>query len=172
MRRKVLLVLECVIMIFNLCGCGSDVKNEKIAEDTADRIVDMINDRDASGLKSVFSEKAKENAKDIDGEIAELFEWFDGEITRIDKKYVQLGTLYTKDGVTNSVRVDYHLYTTEKHYVLYILHFTSDTADKSNEGVFSIKVSDYDAVQLWQEMHAEKYVYVETETPGVFIFDG
>ena len=65
MRRKVLLVLECVIMIFNLCGCGSDVKNEKIAEDTADRIVDMINDRDASGLKSVFSEKAKENANQI-----------------------------------------------------------------------------------------------------------
>ena len=171
MQRTVLLILGCFIMVFSLFGCGSDIRNEKIAERTADRIVDMIKNEDKSGLKTVFSEKAKENAEDLDGEITELLEWVDRDVTHIEKKHIQLDTLYTGRGTTNTVRVDYHLYTREKHYVLYIIHFTSDQVDRSNEGVFSIKVSDYDAAQVWQEKHAEKYIYEESETPGVFIFD-
>lgn len=155
------------MLLFGLFGCGGDLKNEKIAETTAEMMIERINRGDTDGIKSLFSETAIAEAADLDAEIALFFDWFNEKIITVEKHPVQLDTMYTAQGTINRTRL-YWIVSTERHsYTLFIYQITSDEVEAKNEGIYAVQITDNELAEEWEKATGERYLYDDESHAGL-----
>ena len=91
--KKIKVVLCCMILCMNLGGCEKSKSYQEETEEERDvvqemadlmmeEIVEALDNKDAEALKSLFSEAALKEAKDLDQQIADLMDFYQGKMTQ------------------------------------------------------------------------------------------
>ena len=88
---KILSVISSALtLVILLTGCSSlpiirDGGNDmKIAEETFNSIINALDNKDSEALKAMFSEKAKEEAIDLDEGIEYIINFYQGKMISTD----------------------------------------------------------------------------------------
>lgn len=88
MKKGRIIWTGMIVIMIILAGCGSSdeeyVTTYQIAVQKGEEILNNIQGRDADSLKEMFCERTKKTY-DLDKEIAQAFEFIDGEIISYDK---------------------------------------------------------------------------------------
>jgi hypothetical protein len=84
--RKITIFALIVLMISSLTGCGAvlgddeyysvNFDSEKRGREKAEQLIGYINNKDAAGIKAMFSEKNKKENKELDSKINEFLAAF------------------------------------------------------------------------------------------------
>ena len=135
----------------------------EIAESALEQILDSIKNQDEEALKSVFSKKALVEAEDIDGGVAYLFDFVQGNVISYD---FETGP-GSYESIENGKRWEklftwFNVVTDQEEYVFFILQYSEDTFDPDNVGVYSLRVvkaEDEDTQMTYME---------DMEIPGIY----
>ena len=103
--KKLLSVILLLIMTLTVSGCfsSSNKSDTSIGREQAEEILRCLNEDDIEGLKSMFCKEISDT-HNLDKEIAEAMEFFDGESVSHDKVLVGGG-----QSVENGKIVDRHI---------------------------------------------------------------
>ncbi len=127
------------------------VDADDLSQDTVDKIIEAVNDKDATGLKTMFSKNTCDNAPEIEEDIARLFEFVQGEITDYG---ITSGPHTSKKSEGSKIESDidicFYIQTTENKYHIALHERIIDTVDKNNVGILCFEIiRDVD----WTEDH-------------------
>jgi hypothetical protein len=141
--------------MFSLSGCFSsfgnridilnkETKTEKqFIKETETQILDAIKNNDRGTLKSVFSQKALSEAKDLEIGLDYLFSLYQGEFLEITNRnhgvFDHLGT----PGRTKEISAYCIFQTDKKTYILNYDFWPIQEADSSAKGVYTIRLREY-----------------------------
>jgi hypothetical protein len=143
---KILIVflLLSSYMLFGSCSMGGRKMifddDDTRADARMERLVDAIENKDRDAIKSIFSERAKEEASDFDGDVDVLFEFIQGSVV-LRERDALLGTSridYGKKSVKLAYR--YTVTTDNDKYLFYVIDYTQDTIAPKNAGLFAVRV--------------------------------
>ena len=84
--KRLLFILTSVVLAFGLTSCSviggrfDFLRNDRaIAEDYCEEIIDALENQDTDKLKSMFSTNVLAEAEDIDGGLAYVMDFYQGE---------------------------------------------------------------------------------------------
>lgn len=161
MNKKFIIPLFMSIIIL-LSSCTSrggrvlDTSEDKQADFCMEQILDALKNQDKDALKKLFSEQAVSEAKDFDGNIDYLFEFFQGEVksSKQDKWSSDEEIDYGKE--SDMLRAWYTVTTDKNQYIFFIIDYTTDTINPDNAGLYTLRVikAEDKETQLtyWQDM--------------------
>lgn len=160
--RKLIFGLTFVfaILIFSSCSLKRETKNTpnggllgglrtdmlnkedegKIATVRLEQIIEAINKQDKNTINDMFSEQAKNEAKDLDEKIDYLFTLIDGEIESWDKIGGTVDESIDDDQITTKSRYRFNVYTDKQQYLFSIMEYTKSTKNSKLIGLYSLKV--------------------------------
>ena len=109
------------------------------ADERVEQVVSIINDKDRSAFRTVFSEKALEEAADFEGGLDFLFELIQGEILSWERDVIA-SDQSSRDG-KRSLMIRYACTVTTEHddYVLFFIDYIIDTINPDNEGLYMLQ---------------------------------
>lgn len=147
MKKSICLII-ILILILTLSSCikGTptsfliDSDNE-LADTRIEQLFNAIKEQDKVALKETFSQKAIEEAKDIDDELDELLSFIQGEVVSWsrDESPVAIDTVeYGKK--TKQLEFWYNLKTNEQTYLIFLVDYPIDTIESENEGLYSLRI--------------------------------
>lgn len=132
---------------FKLNTCN----DEEMADTRFQAIVDALEKEDEEGLKNMFSSNALKNAEDIDGGIAYIIDFFEGEIVSTDGGYTTSESIDHGEK-TYELECSYKVITDRGNYSFYFIDQLVDTENPDNEGLYMleiIKESDDEEFFYW-----------------------
>ena len=168
-RKWIVLLLVLATMCLSSCSLGMghifDSDNQ-IANARMEKVLEALQSKDESALKALFSKSAIADAKNFDGSIKSLFDYYEGNVISYDDKSA-LGVGETRENGHRQKEFNstYDVKTSERTYRFAIQDFTIDTANPDNVGIRSlyvIKMED-DTDPLFAYRGDGKY------TPGINI---
>ena len=164
-RKLMSFIFATLILLVSCTGGGhyglddeKEIANAKFAE-----IVEAIEGKDREKLKNTFSNKALNEATDIENEIDYLFDLIKGDdISWEHSKWLSNGSV--RDGKKSSMIVAwYKLTTSEDSYLFFIIYYNIDEIEPDNKGLYSLRaIKEVDReteFTYWQDM----------EIPGIYI---
>ena len=159
----------CGFIEFNSVVSSALVDNAEVANNTFQKIITAVSNRDANAIKKLFSNNVKQQVDDMDEKISELFEFIQGDIISYsDAKDRGVGvSTKTEHGKRRKDIQPCFCLTTSMHtYYFAIRECMVDTFDPNNEGLLSIYIIDADD---W----TEAYVYRGDSawTPGINVVE-
>ena len=142
-------------VIFDDSGSKTDALMEQV--------FDILERKDHSALKAMFSPKALNEANDFEINMEYLFELFQGEIISW-KKTSRSGETKNRYGKKSIQAISRYTVTTDKdEYLFLIVWYTRDDFDADNIGVQTLRVLRTDdketQFKMWEEM---------ITTPGIY----
>ncbi|MCO7136717.1 DUF5104 domain-containing protein [[Clostridium] leptum] len=156
---------------FSLTGLTGPHKLERffdndaqVAEDTLEKLLSAIENKDEAGLKELFSQKAIAEDPDLDESILRLFDFFQGEILSYDDWGGPFSGM-SRNGDGNSYKYlesTCDVETSKQNYRFAVQQFTIDTANPDNIGISSLYVILFEDTD-------EQYAYLGDGewTPGI-----
>ena len=165
MKRKLLQTI--FIFSFLLTSCFAKEKlgfrsRDKMNLETANKIIQFISDKNAAGLKELFSEEVISNDINLEKDIQRLLNFCDGKISNFEK--ITMGMDTSIDGGKNSTeyKTEFRFIINETSYLLYYIYTPKNSYDTMKEGVKSIKII--------KEIEDDKYFcYWQKLKPGMFV---
>jgi Domain of unknown function (DUF5104) len=142
--KRFLFILISIILTFGLSSCSFlsggvwSANDKKTAEDRFQQIMKAIDEKDAEGLKSMFSPNALKEAEDMDGGIAYLMGFIKGKIISTDVGYKVEETNDHGDK-TYTIKCKTMVDATG-NYILFFTDIIEDTKDPDNVGLYMIQV--------------------------------
>lgn len=149
----------------SLSGCSGyphsswleDDSLDKLAEKRCEDIVAALENKDSSAIKAMFSQKAIEEAEDLDDEIEYIIEHYEGSLKSFK------GTTSTEENINGkskktTVKADYTVITDKQTYVLFFVE-VSNTDDETENGIY----------RLWLSKESEKDAYYGHFDAGIYI---
>ena len=134
--------------------------DEKKAQKTAEKICDLINEKDAQSFKNMFSVKVQNECPDLDTQIEELFAVI-GECTMTDFGYGESEAI-TRGIVQKEVDCTIFLKGNEE-FQLYFIQVVRDDTDGDRVGLTTIflRASNIDEEKFleWKEKSVEAGTY-------------
>jgi hypothetical protein len=138
-------------MLLSSCTFGSSlIKVEDdgaVAEKKCKQILSAIEQKDKEKLKSLFSNKALREAKNIDQNMEYSFAQFHGEV----EKWTQLGPGVEEDieygDRRKKIIARFIIETNQEKYLLFFYDYPVDDFDSSNIGIYTLclmKKADWD----------------------------
>jgi hypothetical protein len=122
-----------------------------------------IKEKDSKALFEMFSQKAIDESDNFAAKVADLFEFFKGDIVSWEQvvwgssENVEYGKLSLK------IRSWYTIFTDENEYTILLIDFNPDTLNKNNEGLYTLRV-------LKTEDEDKYFTYWEDiELPGIWV---
>ena len=172
--KKMLLILTSLLFSVVTIGCipipniRENMLNasneEKIADERMKEIITALENKDRKALKAMFSEKAKEDAVDLDEGIEHIINFYQGKMISFD------GTVDVEEKWINGkkktiINPQYTIKTDMNVYEVYFEEIQSTTSSDEN-GVYRIYI-------LEKERGRYKHFTKSTilESAGVFIYD-
>ena len=176
--KKIKVVLCCVILCINLGGCKKPMnRGERLTKELgseqqmADRMMEDIaaalDAGDADALKSLFSKTALEEATDIDQQISDLLEFYQGKKQSFEGD-ASSGT-HTKYGEDIEKQlIGQYLLTTDKESYRVMYDYT--VIDKDNPDAEGLSQLEVVTDELYQEDDFDYLCGNEGyEGPGVYM---
>ncbi|MBE6686542.1 MAG: DUF5104 domain-containing protein [Ruminococcaceae bacterium] len=159
--KKFLLLLLITVLIITTCSCGSlpeGKNNEEHASEALDAFLEGIENNDYEAIKAVFSKNTLYKQEDFNSDIADLMDYFEGDILS-----------RSKTGVSRAGREDSHwdlsaiykVKTSEQTYIVQFELCKNDTKDQEYRGIETlsiIKIEDY-----------EDYMGASFSKPGLYV---
>lgn len=150
MKKICILICACVFLFSSCASIGEGVNefvkkfhktDEVIALETFENVLAAIKDRDKAALKSLFSPKAVREAEDLDNQIEELWDFFQGEVLSYDN-WGGPGWNGSFDHFKRQVWLNgtYDVETTEGIYHIATQEFPEDEFDSDNIGLYSFYI--------------------------------
>ena len=142
---KILSVISSALtLVILLTGCSSlpiirDGGNDmKIAEETFNSIINALDNKDSEALKAMFSEKAKEEAIDLDEGIEYIINFYQGKMISTD------GAMNSEENFNSgkkklTMRGHYTVKTDIDTYIIFYVE-KRNTADTDEEGLYMLQV--------------------------------
>ncbi|MDR2106259.1 MAG: DUF5104 domain-containing protein [Coriobacteriales bacterium] len=144
MRHLVLLTIAALIA-FSLAGC--DILSETVflnevgkSEEMAQRIIAALDARDEEALLGVFSERALQDARDMDRGLEYLFKKYQGTSMAVEGlgRGGSTADHYGPPGRSKVVHAHCTITTTEREYTLRFDYYLINEEDPSMIGVYKI----------------------------------
>ena len=134
--------------------------DEKKAQKTAEKICDLINEKDAQSFKNMFSVKVQNECPDLDTQIEELFAVI-GECTMTDFSYGEA------EAITNGiVEKEYKcmvILKGDEEFDLYFIQVARNDTDKDSVGLTTVFLCassiDEEKFQEWKQKSVEAGTY-------------
>ncbi len=149
--KKIKVVLCCVILCINLGGCIKPMnRGERLTKELgseqqmADRMMEDIaaalDAGDADALKSLFSKTALEEATDIDQQISDLLEFYQGKKQSFEGD--ASSSTHTKYGedIEKELKGHYILITDTEQYRVAYQYKPIDKSNSEQEGLLSMEI--------------------------------
>lgn len=144
-RKSVIFFLVFMQMILLSSCMGGRIiiydDREEKADNRVEQIISLIINNDRESLKSLFSEKALDEANDIDDGIDSLFNFLQGDIHswKRDGLTSERINSYSKQSIRNnfSIIID----TDIDSFNIYVIDYNKDTINPENEGVYMLEIS-------------------------------
>lgn len=156
--KTFILFIIIITLSLGLLSCGS-FKSEILARDDntiADtrfqNIIEAIENNDKEGLKKMFSPEALKEAKDIDGGIDYIMEFYKGKMKSRDKGTIPSTDLVEDGEKKSELDCEYIVTTDEDTYIVFFIDQKVDTKNPDNVGLYMlqiIKESDEDKEFDW-----------------------
>jgi len=143
--RKFLLILLASLLFMTGCGESDYETDNKLMNDQAKELLVYIDNRDAEGLRGVFSQDVLDTV-DLDDQIESFFEIYEGKISTSD---VELG--HSSDS-TDDGKI------TERYLSAYI-HIETETGNK-----YTIYFAGYQTIKRKPSMQGIYRISITTET--------
>jgi hypothetical protein len=141
-KRFLIAFLLISILLFNSCFFLEPTgdNSREAAEAHIKKVADALQNHDKDALKAMFSKKALAEAKDIDGKMDYLFNFFEGKVLSLEF-----------DGCLGSGKNDYghkikdmkageYVYTDKQKYMIFIWEYVLDTDHPDNVGIYMLQV--------------------------------
>ena len=125
------------------------MNENKRTDNRMEEIVSAIKDKDKEALKSLFSKKALNEAKDFETEIDYFFDFIQGDIDSWKRDGISSDTSYESGKTTNMIRFGFKLVTDVDEYDFFIIDYNIDTINPYNEGVYMIQLRKSSYVGSW-----------------------
>jgi len=145
MSKKINFILLIISILFlNSCAfLGGRLYDDtgKKADARLKEIIEIINNRDKEALKNIFSEKALDEAIDLDEQIDYLFDFINGEIISWESIVRGAGTNSINRGErvkTSSSR--YYINTNSQKYFIYFREYLINTKEPKSVGVYLLQI--------------------------------
>lgn len=147
-KKNIVLFLLINILLLSSCsllgGSRTDMHNKdndaKKANTRLEQVIESIKNKDKDSIKEMFSEKALDEAKDLDERIDYLFTLIEGEIESWEKIG---GTVDESNDDGRKIiksRYRYNVNTETEQYLFSILEYTKDDKHQENVGVYCLKI--------------------------------
>ena len=150
-------ILILSILFLSSCfigGSRTDMLNNSSDEENArarmEAIFEALKNQDKEALKEMFSEQALNDAEDFDGNLDNLFVFFQGEFDSWEK-ITGLNVFESNDHghATKEVNTSFYLYTDKQKYYISLKDFPVDTDHPENVGLYLLlvaKAEDHDKI--------------------------
>ncbi|MBU3075523.1 DUF5104 domain-containing protein [Clostridium estertheticum] len=154
--KKLILFITIITLSLGLIACSSvksklmkaresalngEISNDnKIGNARIKKIIECLESNDKKGLKKMFFPKALKEAKDIDGGIDYIMEFYKGKMKSSDE-----GTIVTEDSVEDGEKKSEldcrYIVTTDKDtYIVFFIEKTVDTKNADNVGLYMLQI--------------------------------
>ena len=146
--KSIFIILMTTIMSVVLVGCNGVVMDVTKETQQAEDVFNYLKDKDAEGLKSLFCDKIIESSEDLDDQIKEAMDFFDGKIVSYEQISSGSGGSSNRNGKTVELSATPHIKgiitdTGEKYEVFfntYIIY--TDYEDRVGISQLTIKSDD------------------------------
>lgn len=172
MKAKRYLVSILLIIALNICACGRmgtmsfmNGGGQKIADETFKELIEAVEAEDSETIKGMFAEDALSQIDDIDSEINEFIDFYQGNMESWDDwGGAALQTCSGGEkGYYQRILGYYIVKTTESDYrVKFVLNVS--TPEKSHEGIYKIGI-------ITEETFEEKHEEFGSDVPGRYIVE-
>ena len=151
---KVVKYLPTLLIAVMLVGCtlpdGSYVTPEQLTEQKGCEILNLLQDNDETGFKDILCQRLKDEHRNLDEEIHELFSFIDGDIVSYDDPYIAGGgtnTSETEGDVKKYIggEIRHIKTTTDKEYAVFYVFYLIDKDQPEMLGVSDVCISLEDA---------------------------
>lgn len=137
-----------------LCACGwGEVdtmdKDRRNANQKFQNILEAVQKRDDSTLRSLFSKESIQNTHNFDEKTGELFSYFQGDVESVNDWggcYVE--TSKEDDNIYQVIEATYDVKTTEGVFRFAIQYISQDSSNPKNVGVNSLYVIRVEANEV------------------------
>ena len=148
-----------------------DLERRREIYRTYTTIVEAARNQDDIALKGLFCEKALEEATDLDSQINDLFDFFQGEIINGDTYRMAYGIFMEGGFVHPNTRREatYYIKTSERIYHLYFYGYTVNKRNPEEEGLYTIYFIDEEAKSVYDELTGKTWIYNGGKLPGIVI---
>jgi hypothetical protein len=140
---KKILILFMNVLLLSSCFKGGrrmHISEGEKADARIEQILDAIKDKDRETLRSLFSQKALEEAKEFDDGIDYLFGFFQGNIDSWERDKWSSGDKIEYGKRSEMLRSWYIVTTDEERYIFFVIDFTIDTINPNNAGLYTLCV--------------------------------
>ena len=146
MKKIIVLIISAIVF----CGCNlkdTDIrftKNEhrKDANFILATLIDALENDDKYSIKNLFSVNVQDKSEDLDAQIDELIEYFNGDVISYDKVSINAEGKSINDGVMTYYRIGNartgKVITNEATYIISFSAIIIDKDNKDNEGIWRI----------------------------------
>ena len=164
--KKLLFFTTVIVLSLSITGCGSFRSelfardDKKIADTRFQEITEALENKDKEALKKLFSPNALKEAKEIDGSIDYIMNFYKEKLKSM--KGTQSGSGSNDHGKKTSELNGFYRVTTDNDK--YIIFFVDNIKDTENVGLYML--------QIIKESDREKYFDGggdKTRCAGIFI---
>jgi hypothetical protein len=165
MKRNLLKIIFIFSFLFTSCYAREKTgfkTRDRMNLETASKIIQFISEKNADGLRKLFSEEVISNDRYLEKDIQKLFSFCDGKISSYEK--IAIGQESNIDGGKNSTEYNtkYRFIINETSYLLYYKYTPKNSYEIQKEGLSSIKII--------KETDEDKYFcYWNELKPGIFV---
>lgn len=145
--KKIFVMLSIFVLLLTSCSLGGPQMNcttktdRQIANNTLEQLLDAIQKQDKDIIKYLFSRKVNEEVGELDNDIIDLLNFFQGEIISFDD-WAGIGTDSLKEHgkIRTELQSSYSVKTSSREYYIAIKECTVDTFNLNNVGIMSIYI--------------------------------
>lgn len=176
--KKIKVVLCCMILCMNLGGCmkrGDRISKwigseQDMSDQIMEEIVSALDARDADALKEQFSDEALGEATDLDQQIADLMNFYQGKKQSFEDHATSSDTL-TKYGedVEKSFIAHYTLVTDKETYEVLYDYKVIDKKNRDKEGMNQLELVTQEIYNKQVEENGTYRSISGDEGPGVYM---
>lgn len=171
MKRKLLTILMCGMMVLGITGCDVP-KRQRVnpvyedAQNTVAFLVDAIERKDAQAIKDKFSPYAQSNIDNLDEKIDRLIEEFPGwnddyELSDTFQRWSNHGK------ITYMLTPSFDFEVDGKAYRMRMIYYTESDEDESKLGYYSIQIYE----RFNEEYSSEFYTHGVDDDPDILLWD-
>lgn len=144
--------MSFIVILLTSCSFGGShmragflVNDTQVANNSFEKVILAIQNRDENALRSSFSKKSVSEDNDFDESIVTLFHFFEGVLESYnDWGGPQVSQGRNDDGTGHnwkSIQSTYDVETNEQKYRIAIKQFVADNTDSNNIGICSLYIT-------------------------------